>query len=177
MRSEYADYLEWHRRVSLAVAEPNISLAALDGRLRDAAKLITPDKTIFKKLARLATGGYYGRGMEWKDSVLVGVDATLEAQIASTWALRARIAAAQVGLALESYRANTGRYPDTMELLVPKLLAAVPIDPITGAPLRYERVTNGALVYGADLTGSDPLGMREYGGKSGRTKWLVQDTR
>jgi hypothetical protein len=57
-----------------------------------------------------------------------------------------------VGIALEIFRREHGRYPDTLDVLVPQLLPAVPADRITGEPVRYRLINNRPLVYsvGAD---------------------------
>jgi hypothetical protein len=50
---------------------------------------------------------------------------------------------AETGLALERYNIREGGYPASLEELVPDGLDAVPEDPWTGEPLRYERLSNG----------------------------------
>jgi hypothetical protein len=57
-----------------------------------------------------------------------------------------------VGIALEIFRREHGRYPDTLDVLVLQLLPAVPADRITGEPVRYRLNNNRPLVYsvGAD---------------------------
>lgn len=50
---------------------------------------------------------------------------------------------AEVACALERHRLRTGRFPERLEELVPALLAAVPIDPMDGQPLRYRRKDDG----------------------------------
>ncbi len=40
-------------------------------------------------------------------------------------------------VALQRYRARTGGYPDTLDMLVPEDLQAVPVDPFDGKPLKY----------------------------------------
>jgi len=45
-----------------------------------------------------------------------------------------------LGLALESYRRDQGRYPDRLEELVPKYMARLPLDPIEGKPYPYENL-------------------------------------
>lgn len=47
------------------------------------------------------------------------------------------------GCALERYRLRNGTYPKTLEALVPDFLAAVPIDPMDGQPIRYAQDDNG----------------------------------
>ena len=50
---------------------------------------------------------------------------------------------ALVACALERHRLAHGRYPDTLEALVPKFLPAIPPDVITGEPLKYRLTEEG----------------------------------
>jgi hypothetical protein len=45
-----------------------------------------------------------------------------------------------LGIALESYRRDQGRYPDRLEELVPKYMTRLPLDPIEGKPYPYENL-------------------------------------
>ncbi|MFP4502008.1 MAG: hypothetical protein ACLFTT_13480 [Candidatus Hydrogenedentota bacterium] len=67
----------------------------------------------------------------------------------------------RVALALLRYHREQGGLPQALEALVPAYLDAVPIDPFSGAPLRYIRSENGFLVYSFghdrdDDGGADP---------------------
>jgi hypothetical protein len=57
-----------------------------------------------------------------------------------------------VGIALEVFRREHGKYPESLSDLVPKLLPEVPADRITGDPVRVRIVNSHPLVYsvGAD---------------------------
>lgn len=75
------------------------------------------------------------------------------------WRLRwgdqnALVRSAVVALATERYRLKHGRWPDTLDMLVPAFLPEVPIDPYDGRPLRYLRLPEGVVIYsvGPDLT-------------------------
>lgn len=57
--------------------------------------------------------------------------------------VRATIAA----IACERYRIANGKWPETLEALVPTYLDAVPLDPYTGKPLLYRVLSDGAVVY------------------------------
>jgi hypothetical protein len=58
--------------------------------------------------------------------------------------LRCTIAA----LAAEQYRlSHKGEWPESLNQLKPELLAAVPLDPMDGAPLRYERRKDRVVLY------------------------------
>jgi hypothetical protein len=50
-------------------------------------------------------------------------------------------------LAIERYRRQHDRLPNTLEQLVPNFLAAVPIDPLDGEPLGYQRLDDKIVVY------------------------------
>lgn len=65
----------------------------------------------------------------------------------------ARRAAAVAGVAVARHRLATGRWPESLEALVPGALARVPADPFDGRPLRYRAGPAAALVYsiGPDL--------------------------
>jgi hypothetical protein len=60
-------------------------------------------------------------------------------------------------LALERFRLDHKRLPENLYELVPVFLAAIPIDPFDGKPLRYRRLTRGFSIQsaGQDLNRSD----------------------
>jgi hypothetical protein len=57
-----------------------------------------------------------------------------------------------VGIALEVFRREHGKYPESLSDLVPQLLPEVPADRITGEPVRFRIVNSQPVVYsvGAD---------------------------
>ncbi len=50
-------------------------------------------------------------------------------------------------LATERFRRAQGRWPRSLEELVPKYLAAVPLDPFDGSPLHLDRRPDGVMIY------------------------------
>ena len=48
--------------------------------------------------------------------------------------------------ALERYRLTNGKYPETLEALVPQFTSKVPRDPIAGQPLRYRSTEDGRFI-------------------------------
>jgi hypothetical protein len=71
-----------------------------------------------------------------------------------------------VCLAVERYRQTRGRWPESLSDLKPGELAAVPLDPFDGQPIRYRRLADGVVVYsvGDDRTddgGTFPVGVYE----------------
>jgi hypothetical protein len=76
---------------------------------------------------------------------------------------------AATALAAERYRLGQGRFPDAVDQLVPDYLAAVPVDPFDGAPLRYRRADRGFVVHSVGEDGRDDGGQGHRptgGGKS-----------
>jgi len=63
-----------------------------------------------------------------------------------------------VALALERYRQEKGRWPDSLEDLAPHYLASLPRDSLTGKPLFYRRLQDGVVVYSVGLDGKDDGG-------------------
>ena len=87
----------------------------------------------------------------------------------------AQLEVAKTLLAVERYRLAHASLPETLDRLVPDYLAAVPADPFDGAPLRYQRVDRGFLVYSVGEDGRDDGGKQEpkKTEKSGETWDLV----
>jgi hypothetical protein len=66
-------------------------------------------------------------------------------------AVRCTIAA----LAVERYRQEKKAWPNDLAQLCPAYLAAVPVDPFDGKPLRYRRVADGVFLYSSGTDGVD----------------------
>jgi hypothetical protein len=64
----------------------------------------------------------------------------------------------QLALALAAFRAESGRYPASLEELVPKYLPTVPGDIFSGKPLIYKPAENGYLLYSVGPNGIDDGG-------------------
>jgi len=63
---------------------------------------------------------------------------------------------------LERHRLATGRYPKSLDDLVPKWVPTVPLDPMDGQPLRYRLNADGTFtVYGIGPNHSDDNGVFE----------------
>jgi hypothetical protein len=80
----------------------------------------------------------------------------------------------QADLALRMYRHDNGRWPDSLDELLPAYLSAVPLDSYDlypDQPLRYRREGDGFVLYSAGQDGVDNGGRfrntREYLGKEG----------
>ncbi len=71
---------------------------------------------------------------------------------------RARLSAARVALAAERFRIANGRFPASLDELVPSLLHEVPLDPFDGKPLRLATTDEGIVIYSVDFNGVDDGG-------------------
>ncbi|MCE7974100.1 MAG: hypothetical protein DYG92_07205 [Leptolyngbya sp. PLA1] len=75
--------------------------------------------------------------------------------------IEARRAAVLVRLALELHKRETGRWPASLDELVPRYLPSVPSDPFDGKPLRYSPGVGGMspVVYSVGVDGVDDGGV------------------
>jgi hypothetical protein len=64
-----------------------------------------------------------------------------------------RLRCALAAVAVERYRRQHGRWPESLTELVPAQLSQLPLDPFDGQPIRYRRLTDGVVIYclGPDL--------------------------
>jgi hypothetical protein len=58
----------------------------------------------------------------------------------------ARRAVARLGLAIYVYRARKGRFPANLDDLAPEFIAAVPLNPFDGKPIKLRRTDNGVTI-------------------------------
>jgi hypothetical protein len=80
----------------------------------------------------------------------------------------ARIRVATTALAVERHRLqHGGQVPDSLEALVPAFLKAIPLDPFTGEPLRFQKQQDGYVVYSVGTNRSDDGGERLAAGQRG----------
>jgi hypothetical protein len=71
---------------------------------------------------------------------------------------QAQVRCLAAALAAERYRRKHADWPKTLDSLTPDLLAAVPLDPFDGKPLRYRRLADGVAVYSVGPDGVDDNG-------------------
>jgi hypothetical protein len=63
-----------------------------------------------------------------------------------------------VGIACERFRSKHGRWPDTLNQLVPEFMDELPIDPFDGKPIKATRTKEGFTVYSSGYDGKDDGG-------------------
>ena len=96
-------------------------------------------------------------------SLLLVTEAKLASMFDENALQLAGLANAQAAVAIERWRlVHPGQLPDTLAELVPAYLAAVPLDPFDGQPVRYKKLPVGYVVYclGLDFT--------DNGGREGK---------
>ncbi len=69
-----------------------------------------------------------------------------------------RLHVARTALAAEEWRLTHGRWPDSLEQLVPEFLDAVPEDPFSDTRIQYKRTGTGVVVYSVGPDGQDDGG-------------------
>jgi len=74
---------------------------------------------------------------------------------------RTELEVGRTGLAVEEWRLRHGRWPDSLEQLVPEVLDAVPDDPFSDSPIRSAKTPDGVVVYSVGEDGTDNGGIRE----------------
>jgi len=80
----------------------------------------------------------------------------LQKALAKEAACSASIRCAQTALAVERHRLqNQGQLPESLDALVPQLIASVPQNPFDGRPLRYKMLEKGYVVYSVGSNGKD----------------------
>ncbi|MHC4713269.1 MAG: hypothetical protein ACYTAN_08380 [Planctomycetota bacterium] len=71
---------------------------------------------------------------------------------------RARLKATAAAIAALRFKKAEGRWPDRLDELVGRYIEAVPLDPMTGAPLIYKVLDDGIVVYSVGKNGKDDGG-------------------
>jgi hypothetical protein len=84
-----------------------------------------------------------------------------------------RVRGAEVGLALERYRAAKGGYPATQAELVPDFLPKMPEDVFTGEPIIYRSEPGGAIIYSVGPNGRDDGGTENLAEDKDDPSWFA----
>jgi hypothetical protein len=112
--------------------------------------------------------GFFGsRGRElmkrpWYAFLSKAMIANFEAAFMKEALVEATFLASRTGLACRLYKIRTGRYPESLEALVPGILKEVPIDPFTGKALVYRRDGEGFIVYSLGTNEKDDGGRSTF---------------
>jgi ABC-type transport system involved in multi-copper enzyme maturation permease subunit len=88
---------------------------------------------------------------------------------------RALLRCTLAALAVERYRLQHGRWPESLAALAPSPLPGIPADPYDGRPLRYRLLADGVVIYcvGQDLT--DNGGKLDHHGPGARANAFGTD--
>jgi hypothetical protein len=112
------------------------------------------------RLFALVSRGWQGRLDQWYNDLVLGRDAfhemVLKVRARDAALLRLILAEA----AIRRYVLAEGSPPESLAVLVPKYLSAVPQDPFGDGPLVYRRTADGYLLYSVGANGTDDGGQR-----------------
>ncbi len=75
--------------------------------------------------------------------------------------VKAHLRVARTALQVEKWRTEHGRWPDSLDEVVPGVWEAPPGDPFSEAPLVYRRTDDGMVVYSVGADGADDGGLSE----------------
>lgn len=140
-------FLERDLNFYLRAMETNIALAALP----------PPASLIATNVAEQLTGLAQRRVYVLSGMVLPA----LSRAIVRDTQTRARVSLVQAALAIERYRAEHGRLPETLSDLTPTYLPVVPADPFTGRALQYRPQESSFVLYSVDRNGHDDGGRQK----------------
>lgn len=76
-----------------------------------------------------------------------------------------------VAIALELFRREHGRYPQALDELSPALLPSIPVDRVSGAPLRYRLIDGRPTVYSVGLDRDDDGGQPPLSARGEPIPW------
>jgi len=79
---------------------------------------------------------------------------------------------AVIACALERYRLEKGRYPETLAALVPTHLSTTPMDVLEGQSLRYSPGQEGFTLYSLGWNLTDEGGQTDPKGSSDQGDWV-----
>ncbi len=80
-----------------------------------------------------------------------------------------------VMVAVERFRRRKGRWPESLNELVPEFLARLPTDPCNGLPLCYRRLKDGVVIYSVGADGVDNGGnISRRGATTAGVDWGVR---
>ena len=70
----------------------------------------------------------------------------------------AQLRTAVAALAAERFRIDHGRWPESLDQLVPRYIKAVPRDPFKEGPLKLVKLPDGVFIYSVGFDGKDDGG-------------------
>ncbi len=130
--------------------------------------------TVFPELESMSERPYYEQRdlvkkylrdeapQSWPQKLLRAYVPEIGAMFLKEASFEAMMLTARAGLACKIYKSKTGRYPDTLDALVPDILSEVPIDPFTGKPLVYKIANGELLIYSLGSNQKDDGGRMTY---------------
>jgi len=123
----------------------------------------------FKKVYEFTKQPYYQSGSEfkeWENHLAENIELGIMSSIALPSVFRyfdkttyhqTEFLLGRLGLASAAYRSDHGKYPATLNALVPKYIREIPKDPFSGEPFKMKAINDGLILYGVgeDLKDGD----------------------
>lgn len=166
---EAAGYVDFYRRVRAGETDLLKSLFGIDAADADALKwLDTAPGAALKDLAEMANIARGSPVEIVRDAQNLLEEMNADPKRSEGWGMfvsqlpkalialekhRARLLSAAAAAAALRYHRDTGRFPESLDSLVPQYLGAAPLDPFTGKALRYEVAQDGIIVYSPSEAG------------------------
>ena len=85
--------------------------------------------------------------------------------------IEARMSNARFALALKIYKSKHGKYPDSLNALIPDILESLPLDPFSGKDFIYRKKNEGFIVYSVGQNLIDNGGLLTRNFDKGDTIW------
>ncbi len=138
---DHLQYLELMRRM--------IDTIELPRHERVAAMEAAVDETLAKENNFL---------YDWSTPFSLRITPSLGRYIEITHSVQASLDITRLGLAIELYRIEQNKLPDSLEDLTPTYFKTVPLDPFSGKPYRFRKLEPGYVVYSVGEEGVDEGG-------------------
>ncbi len=160
---DFSQYPFWMRtftnRINLRETQARLlrfqTRAALVDRLPEAEQISAMKSLNDEWVKQAQQWGFMERNQRLAERLLFGSMVGTPTWLGMDDAL---IRTAIAALATERFRLEQGRWPDSLDELVPMYLTAVPRDPFLAAPLKLRKPPDGLIVYSVGYDGRDDGG-------------------
>jgi len=150
----------WQFPMAMWADTRKATVEKLENRLAEGERLLDQPPALWSPLPRRSPGveDPFTASMQFQGASMVAdvVSPMFLAKMAEIqWMTRQLLSGIDVGFAIEAYRKRTGGLPSTLDELVPRDLAEVPIDVFDGKPIKYIATEGQPRVYTVGVDGID----------------------
>ncbi|MFK7766985.1 MAG: hypothetical protein AB8B55_07165 [Mariniblastus sp.] len=108
-------------------------------------------------------GGRRAKGRALGEALISLFSPALQQIATSELRSKAGLRMTKIATAIAAYEADLGEYPKSLDVLVPKYIAAIPNDPFVNAPFKYKTFKQGILLYSVFMNKTDEGGSEGSG--------------